>query len=181
MTTNDSKTACTFEMSRFGSTTACSCTPDTAGEHCLCHGLTNPFLRQSPTPGPDHGPVLVAYIRVAGDLSTLEEQTDAINEYCLNNGFRIADFFVDTGKPSYALTEALQAMKGHHGLIAVNLQAFVENSQDRLRDLRPFVHHFFCAGSKDLITIEEGIDTATPQGQIAADDAVSAGTDSFQT
>lgn len=175
--TNESKPACTYEMSRFGSTTPCSCTPDTAGESCLCHGLSNPFLRESPIPVPDHGPVLVAYIRVAGDLATEEEQSALISEYCLNNGFRIAQFFTDTGKPSYALTEALQAMKVHHGLIALNLQTFVENSEDRLRDLRPFVHHFFCSGSKDLITIEEGINTATPQGQMAADSAVSSSKD----
>lgn len=70
-------------------------------------------------------------------------------------------------------------MKVHHGLIALNLQTFVENSEDRLRDLRPFVHHFFCSGSKDLITIEEGINTATPQGQMAADSAVSSSKDAF--
>jgi len=125
--------------------------------------------------------VLVAYLRVAGDLSSQEEQTTTINDYCVNNGYRIAKFFVDTGKPSYALNEALQAMKEHHGLIAVNLQTFVENNEDRLRDLRPFVHHFFCSGNKDLITVEEGIDTATPQGQIAADDAVSSSEGAFHT
>jgi len=180
MSTNNSETACTYEISRFGSDIPCSCSPDTAGKTCLCHGLSNPFLREPPIAVPDHGPVLVGYIRIAGDLASQEEQTTMINDYCLDHGFRISEFFVDTGKPSYALKAALIAMKDHHGLIAVNLQSFVENTEDRLRDLRPFVHHFFCAGSKDLITVEEGIDTATSQGQIAADDAVSSG-HSFNT
>jgi hypothetical protein len=181
MSTDKDDTACTYEISRFGSTITCTCSPESAGKTCQCHGLTNPFLREAPIAVPDHGPVLIAYIRVAGDLASLEEQTCTINDHCLTNGFRVAQFFVDNGKPSYALTEALQAMKAHHGLIAVNLQSFVENTEDRLRDLRPFVHHFFCSGNKDLITVQEGIDTATSQGQIAAEDAVSASGDSFNT
>ncbi|CAN5180422.1 hypothetical protein BH10CYA1_BH10CYA1_61080 [soil metagenome] len=181
MSTNDSENDCTYEISRFGSTIPCTCSPESAGKTCRCHGLSNPFLRKPPVAVPDHSPMLVAYIRVAGDLASLEEQTAVINDYCLENGFRVAQFFVDTGKPSYALKEAIQAMESHHGLIAVNLQTFVENSEDRLRDLRPFVHHFFCYGNKDLITVEEGIDTSTSQGQIAADDAVTSTTDSFFT
>lgn len=181
MSTDESENNCTYEISRFGSTAPCTCSPGSGGETCQCHGLTNPFLREAAIPVPNHGPMLVAYVRIAGDLASQEEQTTMINDHCIENGYRVAQFFVDTGKPSYALQEALQAMKTRHGLIAVNLQAFVENSEDRLRDLRPFVHHFFCAGSKDLITVEEGINTATSQGQIAADDAVAATCDSFHT
>jgi len=116
--------------------------------------------------------MLVAYIRVDGELLSQEEQTKMINDYCSRFGFLIADTFVDTGKPSHALQEALQALMQYHGLIAANLHSFVENNEDRLRTLKPFVHHFFCSGNKRLITVEEGIDTSNSTGQIAADKAM---------
>ena len=172
---------CTYEISRFGSSVPCTCSPESAGATCRCHGLSNPFLRKEPASVSEHTPTLIAYVRVDEDVLSEEEQTNAINDYCLRHGFIVAATFVDTGKPSAGLQQALQHMMENHGLIAANLQSFVENNEDRLRDLRPFVHHFFCSGNKRLITVEEGIDTSSPSGQNAADEAMDSTHAGFNT
>src|ERR1700712_94146 len=83
MPTDELENNCTYEISRFGSTVPCTCSPESDGKTCQCHGLSNPFLREAAIPVPDHGPVLVAYVRVAEDLASEEEQTTLISEYCL--------------------------------------------------------------------------------------------------
>src|SRR5262249_58566321 len=95
-----------------------------------------------------------------------------ITLYCGMNGYRIARVVQDLGRPAAGLTGALEALNQATALIAVDLERFVEHSDDRIRDLRPFVHHFFCHTNKHLITINEGIDTRSSAGQAIALDAV---------
>lgn len=179
MSDGEANKPCTYEISRFGSSVPCTCSPSSAGTICRCHGLVNPWLREELAL--EQAPTLVAYIRIHGDLLSEEEQTKKINEYCLLHGFQIVATFVDTGKPSHGLQNALQTMAEYHGLIAANLESFVEHKQDRLRDLRPFVHHFFCSGNKRLITLEEGIDTSSAGGQKAANEALDSNDSGFNT
>jgi DNA invertase Pin-like site-specific DNA recombinase len=121
----------------------------------------------------------VAYIRLGGQQPAREEQARLIAHYCTQHGFRLAKTFVDIGKPSQQLQNALQELEEHDGLIAVDLNSFVEHENDRIRDLRPFIHHFFCHQSKHLITIQEGIDTGSAAGQMAAIEFASQDKDNF--
>ncbi len=149
----------------------CSCEPEISAKLCHCHTLNNPWSKNS-LHAPSralHEASLVAYIRIGGqDHLSKDEQTNLIAAYCTQHGFRLAQTFVDFGKPSQALRDALQELEKHDGIIAVDLNSFVEHQDDRMRDLRPFIHHFFCHPSKHLITIQEGIDTGSAAGQKAA-------------
>jgi hypothetical protein len=88
-----------------------------------------------------------------------------ISDYCHDNEYYVKATFVDQGKPSVGLKDAMKAVDDADGLIAADLNRFVEHSSDRFRDLRPFVHHFFCHAAKHLITVEEGVDTGSCAGQ----------------
>lgn len=113
---------------------------------------------------------VIAYMRLGGNQLSKDEQLRTIKYYCEEHDLELADVFSDQDKPSYGLQEALREVENHDALIAVNLNSFVEHDQDRIRDLRPFIHHFFCRRHKHLIAIQEGIDTGTPSGQQAAID-----------
>jgi hypothetical protein len=165
---------CSYDFSQLGRANAnlCACAPDHSADLSHCRTLTNPWRNNlhgsSRAP---HEPVLLAYIRPGARQFTREEQVRMIEAYCVQQGFRIAKTFTDTDKPSRGLQDALHAVEEHDGvdgLIAVNLNCFVEHESDRLRDLRPFIHHFFCLKGKHLITIQEGIDTGSREGQLAA-------------
>jgi len=153
----------------------CSCKPDLMAELCICAGLRNPWLRNSSPllSRHSHRTDVVVYLRSDREGSAAQEQIELIHSYCKTHGFHIAQVFEDLGKPSAGLTNALNALKEADALMAVDLDRFVEHSNDRLRDLRPFIHHFFCHTKKHLITITEGIDTSSSAGQIIAIDAVS--------
>ncbi len=108
---------------------------------------------------------LVVYVRVSYE-NDVDEKVELIREYCLDNNFQIADIFTDIGDhPSFGFKAALDAMENADGLISVDLNQFVSSGGDRVRELRPLIHHFFCAGGKHLITIADGIDTGTHFGQ----------------
>lgn len=149
----------------------CECPPEPCAHLCQSVASRNSpstFVKQT-----THACSVIAYIRLGGDQLSEEEQVRVIKSYCALHDYEVANVFTDTGKPSYGLQNALQELSNHDALIAVNLNAFVENDEDRIRDLRPFIHHFFCRPSKHLITIQEGLDTGTAAGQLMAVDITS--------
>lgn len=121
---------------------------------------------------------LVAYIRGTEERDP-EQQLKLLREYCDRRSYNITQVFTDQGRPSFGLSEALEALKTADGLIAVDLNSFVERPGQRLRNLRPFLHqflsqpsqnHFPIPSAKRLIVLEEGIDTGSVAGQAAAID-----------
>lgn len=171
---SQSQAQCRYDSSAVFSATdalnACTCTPDIAGNLCHCQTLSNPWARHKITVDGQkrNNPSLIGYIKASPGRMSEAEQLNMIQHYCLQHGFRLHDTFVQTEENSGHLPKALEAMQDYDGLIAVDLNSFVEHKSDRIRDLRPFVHHFFCHGKKHLIAIAEGIDTATSAGQLAA-------------
>jgi hypothetical protein len=148
----------------------CTCAPDVYANLCHCGTMSNPWTRHkiAAEDQTKQNPSLVAYIKLGDGRMSREDQLNIIQQYCLQHGFRLDDTFVESEGTSGRLQEALATMKDHAGLIAVDLDSFVQDRRDRIRDLRPFLHHFFCHGKKHLIAIEEGIDTGTAAGQVAA-------------
>ncbi len=122
---------------------------------------------------------VIGYMRLGGSRLSKDEQLRIIEYYCEEHDLELSNVFSDHDKPSYGLQEALREIENHDALIAVDLNSFVEHDQDRIRDLRPFIHHFFCRRNKHLIAIQEGIDTGTPAGQLAAIDLASQVKESF--
>ena len=152
----------------------CACSPELLTELCRCASFRNPWVRHSlpRLSCPSRDSDVVAYIRTDTESPSADEQIELIHSYCLMHGCRIKKIFEDAGRPSAGLTQALESLKEAQGLIAMDLNRFVEHTEDKLRDLRPFIHHFFCHTNKHLITIAEGIDTGTPSGQVSAVDIV---------
>jgi hypothetical protein len=108
---------------------------------------------------------LVAYVR-ASQEEDLANRLESVEKYCLDNGYQIVEVFTDiSDHPSYGFKAAFEAMKHADGLISFDLDQFVGLHADRIRELRPFMHHFFCLGGKHLITVSDGIDTGTMEGQ----------------
>jgi hypothetical protein len=159
--------------------TPCACPPKPCAKLCQSTrdsssrnnvgGFTHPRLHKS----------VIAYLRVGGTHLCREDQVKMIESYCALHQLNLAQVFCDKGKPSYGLQEALQELKNHDALVAVNLDSFVEHEDDKMRDLRPFIHHFFCNDMKHLITIQEGVDTGTAAGQRVALEMSSQIKDSF--
>jgi len=137
-----------------------------AGAQCHCAGHSHHWIpdkdKKRSRPPRQHG--LIAYIR-ADSYSAADQQRRIINDYCHDNNYFIKATYTDTGRPANGLVEALEAAEKADGLIAADLNRFVESSDDRLRELRPFVHHFFCHPDKRLISVQEGVDTGTVIGQ----------------
>lgn len=129
--------------------------------------LDNPWGRQA-LPHPFCKTSLIAYVRSSEEPGDAERQIEIIDAFCANHGFKLKNVFRDQGRPSVGLTRALEALNGADGLIAVDLDRFVEHEGDKTRDLRPLVHEFLSLGSKHLITIKEGIDTGSAGGQTPA-------------
>jgi len=74
--------------------------------------------------------------------------------------------------PSFGFKAAIDALENADGLISVDLNQFASSHGDRVRELRPLIHHFFCLGGKHLITINDGVDTSTHAGQQNAMDSI---------
>lgn len=124
---------------------------------------------------------LVVYVRVLHEEDAIGK-VEEVRDYCRENGYQIADIFSDVGDhPSFGFRAALDAMENADGLITYDLNQFVGSKGDRIRELRPLIHHFFCGGGKHLITIAEGLDTGTKLGQQNAIDLVSDPKVGFET
>lgn len=137
-------------------------------EDCLCVTPTTGFSLN-----PNKKENLVGYVR-ADDENDAAEKSASLKEYCEKNNYSLQQIYLDLGdKPSYEMTAALNDLEIADGIIATDINQFIAPSLDRMRDIRPFVHNFFCTGAKHLITVEDGIDTGTAQGQLAAMDLLS--------
>lgn len=64
--------------------------------------------------------------------------------------------------------QAMQQLSHANGLIAYELERFVHHQHDRLLDLKPLLHQFFCSGGRFLVTVKEGVNTQSAAGQKAA-------------
>jgi hypothetical protein len=187
ISTEHSDEKCSFERDSFDPIanagrmkySNCVCLPQPCAK--LCHSSTGLASKKefSGFTHPNHRSSVIAYVRVGGKHLCREEQEKVIDSYCALHEFKLAHVFSDVGKPSYGLQGALQELKNHDALVAVDLDSFVEHEEDRIRDLRPFIHHFFCNPGKHLITIQEGVDTGTAAGQTIALDISSQVKESF--
>lgn len=110
----------------------------------------------------------VGYVRAANEDDLAGQYAD-LEQYAREHHLKIDQTFCDVGKPTSGLHHAMEAVEDADGLIVTDLNRLVTHTEDRLRDLRPILHHF-CAPStgKHLISIAEGINTATAGGQHCA-------------
>jgi hypothetical protein len=142
-------------------------------DKCSPNELTSaPWVRCCSGFVPRSGKV-IAYIRYTDDPWDAGRQLDMIQNYCGRNGYHLVKAFEDAGKPGNGLSRALEALREADALIAVDMDRFMEHDADYLRDLRPFIHDFFGMSGKHLITIKEGIDTSSPNGQLDVIDFMS--------
>lgn len=131
--------------------------------HCRCDVLQNPWRNRSL---PSQPTKVIAYIRTDSESPSHEEQAKLIQQYCERFGYEVIETFEDSGEhPGVGLVKAMEALKEVGGLIASDLDRFVYDKSDRLRDLKPFLHEFFCSTQKHLFTVKEGVNTDTPTGQ----------------
>ncbi len=107
---------------------------------------------------------LIGYVRDGNTKLSVEEQTRVINQYCHQHGHTIAGFAEDSLRPGLGLQEALQGLDVNDGIIATDLNRFVRHEADRLLDLRPLIENMV-REEKVLVTIDEGIETLTANGQ----------------
>jgi hypothetical protein len=152
----------------------CTCQPDLITELCHCAHLSNPWTRHSAPKfcRAAREVEVVAYIRTDKDSYNRDKQLEVIHSFCRKHGYHVCKVCEDAGRPSSGLTNALKSLERADAIIAVDLNRFVEHPADRMRDLRPFIHHFFCHARKHLISITEGIDTSCLTGQILAIDLI---------
>ncbi|MFN8552961.1 MAG: hypothetical protein U0103_15930 [Candidatus Obscuribacterales bacterium] len=129
---------------------------------CVCNNsssLADVFF------GKPKGESLIAYIR-APNQEEINRRWQEIDQHSKSHSYKIVQLFTDTGdRPSFGLQSALEALEYVDGLISCEMQMFIKDNGDRIRELRPFIHHFFCLHGKHLITIFDGIDTSTYFGQ----------------
>lgn len=111
---------------------------------------------------------LIGYVRAGNSELSIQDQQTMIENYCLEHNYRLVQVFEDTDRPSYGLSQALSAMDTADGMIVTDLVRFVTHTDDRLLELRPLIDKNFLHKGKILISITDGIETATPQGQEAA-------------
>jgi DNA invertase Pin-like site-specific DNA recombinase len=110
----------------------------------------------------------IAYVRAERQIE-IDEQCDEIESYAKEHHLTITETFCDLGEPMTGLHHALEAVENVDGIIITNVDRLVSHHDNRLRDLRPVLHRFCSASeNKHLISIEEGINTATPLGQMNA-------------
>ncbi len=148
-------------------------------DRCMCPGKGNSLATH--LLNSNRREKLVAYVRVTQE-EDINDKVEVIRDYCREFEYQIAEIFSDVGdRPSFGFKAALQALANSDGLISFDLDQFVGSHGDRIRELRPLIHHFFCGGGKHLITIADGIDTGTQQGQQNAIELVAATKTGFET
>lgn len=108
---------------------------------------------------------LVAFIRT-GHESLASDQEQKIKDYCRERGHIIVAVFGGGGQNAVDLQEALAALYHSDGLIAVDLMRLFCHDKDPVRELQHEIHRHFFHDQKRLITIEDGIDTGTAEGQV---------------
>jgi hypothetical protein len=134
--------------------------------NCICNG-SRPWFRTAASRF-SHPVRLVAYARAESSLAAAQ-QFSQIEDYCRANNFELVDRFSDIGtQPGMGFHQAMQQLSHANGLIAYELERFVHHQHDRLLDLKPLLHQFFCSGSRFLVTVKEGVNTQSAAGQKAA-------------
>lgn len=134
--------------------------------NCICNG-SRPWFRTAASHF-SHPVRLVAYARAESSLAAAQ-QFSQIEDYCRANNFELVDKFDDIGtQPGIGLHQAVPQLSHANGLIAYDLKSFVHDQHDRLLDLKPLLHQFFCSGSRFLVTVKEGVNTQSAAGQKAA-------------
>ncbi|MBU6454597.1 MAG: hypothetical protein KGS72_22700 [Cyanobacteria bacterium REEB67] len=153
----------------------CHCVPKAESRFCPCAGLSNRWSKQCQGKHKKHShkKPLIAYLRSGDSELSVADQSKIIADYCADNEYYLKAIFTDHGRPGVGLQDAMDALATADGLIAADLNRFVEHADDRLRELKPLVHHFFCSPSKHLIAVEEGIDTGSWLGQANAIEVLS--------
>lgn len=135
---------------------------------CSCSNLKNPWFKHV-SKEVQRPAKIVAYVRTDAPEPALERQVQTIDGYCRENNLELVRVFQDEGPaPGMGLSDALNSLSVVDGLIAVDLERFVQHHDDRTIDLRPLLHQFFCTNKKYLITISEGINTSSAEGQRTA-------------
>lgn len=114
-----------------------------------------------------HNRRVIAYVRACDEMN-LDEQYKEIERYACAHKLKIEETFCDVGPPMSGLRHAIEALETADTLIVCNLTRLVMHTDDRLRDLRPILHRFCSNDGKHLISIEEGVNTATASGQLNA-------------
>lgn len=149
-----------------------------APNKCLCGNDFGSTAQKRKEP---KGERLVAYIRATNEVD-IEKFLLEIQKYCTEHSYQIVQIFTDlTDHPSFGLQAALTALENADGLISCDINMFVNQQADRVRELRPFIHQFFCLDAKHLITIVDGIDTGTVLGQENAITLMCESKDGFYT
>ncbi len=137
-----------------------------AEKDCVCTG-SRPWFRTAAA-NFSHPVRLIAYARSESETKCLE-QFDRIEDFCNANNFELVGRFRDIASvPGVGLHQAIQQLSHANGIVAVDLDRFVHHHQDRLLDLKPLLHQFFCSGTRFLVTIKEGVNTQSAAGQKAA-------------
>ena len=114
---------------------------------------------------------LIGYVRVSTknqvDNTSLESQKSEIEIYCQKFGHELVEVFCDVGsgssiKKRKGLQDAIASLPNYDGLIVAKT--------DRLgratRDILGIIDDNILPTKKDLILLDLGIDTATPQGRL---------------
>ncbi len=109
---------------------------------------------------------LVGYIREDKQGPSAAKQRSAIKEYCNAKGYTVSIItIVDWAKPSYGWEQAKQALEVSDGVIAFDLNRLAWHENDRPLDLRTLVERLH-SRNKVLITVDDGFETVTPDGQM---------------
>lgn len=144
----------------------CPPAPDVKLEDCRCVMTKSGHWKLVMPAGKAEHPLrLIAYLRPG--VKNIQEQLAMIEKYRNEHDCEIVGLFKDVDKPSLGLRDALENLIHCDGLIASDLNRFVCHPEDRMRELRPFIHHFFCTAQKHLVTVDEGLDSSSPGGQAA--------------
>lgn len=114
---------------------------------------------------------LIGYVRVStknqADNTSLESQKSEIEIYCQKFGHELVEVFCDVEsgrsiKKRKGLQDAIASLPNYDGLIVAKT--------DRLgratRDILGLIDDHILPTKKDLILLDFGIDTATPQGRL---------------
>lgn len=109
---------------------------------------------------------LVGYIRQGTRGPSVAKQRAAISDYCKKHGYSVSLLsMIDGAKPSYGWEQAKQAIESSDGVIAFDLNRFEWHENDRPLDIRTLVERLH-ARNKVLITVDDGFETVTPEGQM---------------
>lgn len=108
---------------------------------------------------------LIGYLRNGHAKFSVEEQKGIITDYCERRNYRLEGYTeADKNDLSYGWEECLEALQSCDGIITTDASCLVENEEDRLVKLRPLFKNFMDQ-HKQLITILDGLDTSTADGQ----------------